>query len=244
MVFSKIRQSGSGIFPENTPPKFFARHFTAYHFALSYIRGKDVLEIGFGEGYGADFLSGHVKSIKAVDILTSNVERASSKYKKPNLTFNQMDAKDVSFSDESFDAVLSFQVIEHIEIDGLKMYLEGIKRVLRKNGTAFISTLNLDTNKKLKRPYKKNPSHIKEFNYKEFIALVGEVFDSYDARGLFYGRRLKFYERLKKTGMFRFLPGPLNIVNRFYDNITVNEFTWKKKDIEGSVDFMAICRKP
>jgi ubiquinone/menaquinone biosynthesis C-methylase UbiE len=238
-----LRPGGSGILPEETPPKFFARHLSAYYFALPYIKDKDILEIGFGDGYGADFLANYAKSVKAADILEKNVLLARNKYKRENLEFKKTDSLYSEFPDNTFDVVVSFQVIEHIPEADIIEYLKAIKRVLKNGGRAFISTLNLDKNRKPGRPYVKNPFHIKEFTYKEFDLSIKEVFDRYEVCGLFYTARLKFYERLKKIGVFKFLPSKLNIVDRYYSRITVNDFTWRKKDPPACIDFMAVCVK-
>nr|MBU1328413.1 class I SAM-dependent methyltransferase [Candidatus Omnitrophota bacterium] len=238
-----LRPGGSGILPEETPPKFFARHLSAYYFALPYIKGKDILEIGFGDGYGANFLADHARSVKAADILEKNVALAAGKYKKKNLEFKKTDNAYSEFPDNSFDAVVSFQVIEHIPEDEIAGYLESMKRVLKKGGRAFISTLNLDKNKKPNRPYPKNPFHVKEFTYKEFDSTLRLVFEDCRIHGLFYTAKLKFYERLKKIGIFKFFPPRLNIVDNYYKRITINDFTWREKDLAACIDFMADCVK-
>lgn len=229
--------------PEETPPKFFARHFSAYHFALPYVKDKDILEVGFGDGYGADFLAGYAKSVKAVDIVERNVTLALNKYQRPNLEFKKSCGVCLDFSCDMFDAVVSFQVIEHIPLEDIKGYLESIKGVLKKSGTAFISTLNLDKNKKPNRPYVKNPFHIKEFTCKELDLAIRSVFNDYEIYGLFHTGRLSFFERLKKSGIFKYFPKPLNIVDKFYGSITVNDFIWKKENLSKCIDFMVICRK-
>lgn len=241
--YETLRPGGSGILPEETPPKFFARHFSAYHFSLPYVKDKDVLEIGFGDGYGADFLARYAKSVKAVDVLERNVELASNKYKKPNLEFRKSFGAYLDFSNDMFDAVVSFQVIEHIPEDDIQGYLKNIKRVLKKGGRAFISTLNLDKNKKPGRPYDKNPFHFKEFNIRDLDSAINKAFDDYEIHGLFYTPRLRFFERLKKLGIFRFFPKPLNIVDKFYERITIKDFMWKKENLRSSIDFMVICKK-
>ena len=238
-----LRPGGSGILPEETPPKFFARHLSAYYFALPYVKGKDVLEIGFGDGYGANFLADSARSVKAVDVLEKNVALAANKYKKGNLEFKKTDTAYSGFADNTFDAVVSFQVIEHIPEDEIAGYLKSIKRVLKKGGRAFISTLNLDKNRKPNRPYPKNPFHVKEFTYKEFDSTVKLVFEDCRIHGLFYTRKLSFFERLKKLGIFKYAPGPLNIVYKYYKSITVNDFIWKKENLSECIDFMAVCVK-
>ncbi|HAZ10472.1 MAG TPA: hypothetical protein DCY56_05130 [Candidatus Omnitrophica bacterium] len=242
-AFENLRPGGSGILPEETHPKFFARHFSAYHFALPHVKDKDVLEIGFGDGYGANFLADSARSVKAVDVLEKNVALAANKYKRNKLEFKKTDITYSEFADNTFDAVVSFQVIEHIPENEIAGYLESIKRVLKKGGRAFISTLNLDKNKKPNRPYPKNPFHIKEFTYKEFDLCIKEVFNNYEIKGLFYTTKLRFYERLKKIGIFKFFPPGLNIVDNYYKRITVNDFTWKKEDLQACIDFMAVCIK-
>lgn len=232
--FNDLKPGGSGILPEETHPKFLARHLSAYHFVLPYVSGKDVLEIGFGDGYGSDFLASRVKSIKAVDVLERNVQLASDKYKTSNLEFMQMDATELSFDKGLFDIVVSLQVVEHVPENRLDKYMEGIRKVLKKGGIAFISTLNLETNKKSNRPYNKNPFHIKEFTYEEFDLLIKRTFSEHEIHGLFYTPALTFYERLKKIGFS---------VGRFYNNITVSDFVWKRKRLHKCIDFMAVCQK-
>ena len=242
-AFEDLRPGGSGILPEETHPKFLARHLSAYYFAFPYVKGKDVLEIGFGDGYGANFLADSARSVKAVDVMEKNVALALNKYKRDNLEFKKTDTAYSEFADNTFDAVASFQVIEHIPEDEIPWYLGSVKRVLKKGGRAFISTLNLDKNRKPNRPYPKNPFHIKEFVFEDLNAVIKGVFSDYEIQGLFYTRRLSFFERLKKLGVFKHAPGPLNIVDKFYKNITVNDFVWKKENLSECIDFMVICRK-
>ena len=241
--YDKLRPGGSGILPEETPKKFFMRHLSAYNFVVPYVKGGEILEIGFGDGYGADFLARHARGVKAIDILDRNVALATSKYKRQNLEFIRMPAIDLAFEDNTFDAVVSFQVIEHLPEKDIIDYLKEIKRVLKRGREAFISTLNLKSNKKPNRIYIKNPFHVKEFVYEEFDSTIKEVFGEYKIYGLFYTPRLKFYERLKKLGFFRFFPSSLNPVKRFYNNITVTDFLWSDKNLSQCIDFMACCKK-
>ena len=224
----------SGINPEQFPKKFVAQHLSPYHFVVPTVRGKDVLEIGFGDGYGAYFLKDYAQSVTAVDLFQENVSLAQEKYKGHNLSFAQMNAICLAFEDDWFDAVVSFQVIEHVPRHFLKKYLLEMKRVLKPGGTAFITTLNLEKNMKPGNAYNKSPDHDVEFTEQDFNQLLSGVFDKTQIYGLFPTPKHAFFERLKKWGIK---------VNAFYNSIGVKDFVWKKNRTNDCLDFMAICSK-
>lgn len=170
--------SDSAIVPQDVPPKFFAQHFKPYEFLSGFVRNKIVLEIGCGDGYGADYLSRYAKRIIAIDHSKDNIGHAESRYKKENLKFKVMQALELDFPDKSFDVAYSFQVIEHIPESKLVQYLTEIKRVLAQDGLACFSTLNLRHGMKPGTIYKKNPDHCKEFRFSELKDLLSKVFGS------------------------------------------------------------------
>jgi len=53
----------------------------------------------------------------------------------------------------------------------------------------------------------------------------------------------RFSRRLKKIGLFNFLPPNLDPVKKFYEKINCDNFTWTKKDVGSCLDFIAICHK-
>ncbi|MCX5769423.1 MAG: methyltransferase domain-containing protein, partial [Candidatus Hydrogenedentes bacterium] len=63
--------------------------------------------------------------------------RALGLRRVPRLRCLQMDAAEMTFADESFDAVMSFSVFEHLPDPG--RVLREIRRVLRPGGVAYIS---------------------------------------------------------------------------------------------------------
>ncbi|MFB9067150.1 class I SAM-dependent methyltransferase [Pseudofulvimonas gallinarii] len=117
----------------------YLMHIASYRFARDYCAGKRVLDLGCGSGYGAASLAGTAESIVAVDISREAIEFASERYRAPNLSFRQIHAGSaLPFADETFDVVLSFQVIEHVADEA--GYLREARRVLKPGGHMIIVT--------------------------------------------------------------------------------------------------------
>ncbi len=222
------------IIPENSPPKFFAEHLKAYEFLKGNACGKKVLEVGCGDGYGADYLARAASEVTALDYDEAVIAAARNKYGRPNLKFLPMDAGALRFEDDSFDIVCSFQVIEHIPQAGIPRYLSEIKRVLRPKGSFYLSTLNLEHAVKSPKTYEKNPAHCKEFVLEELKSLLLSQFAQVDIYGLHLTPKHRFYRRLKKIG----LP-----VKRFYDSITTADFQVASANLRRCVSFICVCRK-
>lgn len=89
----------------------YQRCLYAYQEAAKRIHGK-VLEIGTGSGIGLSYMAPQCDSFTTIDKFSSNID--FTKY--PNTTFIQMEIPPfVNIPDQSFDFVIAFQLIEHIE---------------------------------------------------------------------------------------------------------------------------------
>ena len=236
----EIENTGERILLEKESPLMIARHFSAYKFAKGLVAGKRVLEIGSGEGYGTHYLSGFAKNITGIDYSKDAVQYAKDKYKNNNLSFLVMDAKEIGKLNEKFDIVCSFQNIEHIEdTDSL---LKNVAQILDENGIFICSTCN----KKDASPNQETPLnkfHVKEYLWLEFMGLLTKYFKSVEMAGLKRSKKMVFYRRLKKIGIFNFLPEKINPVKRFYARISHNDFVITNKNLDRCLDFIAVCRK-
>ena len=88
----------------------FQRSLLAYLEAAKMVSG-DVLEIGAGEGYGIEHIAP-----KATSYLTLDKHPVHIDPKYTHVSFRQMNIPPLEgIEDESFDYVVSFQVIEHIQ---------------------------------------------------------------------------------------------------------------------------------
>jgi 2-polyprenyl-3-methyl-5-hydroxy-6-metoxy-1,4-benzoquinol methylase len=109
-------------------------HLSSYQFGSKYAKGKRVLDYGCGSGYGALILSKEAETVIAIDINKDAIEFAKSKYSRSNLVY-----KDVSeLTDEKFDLITSFQVIEHV--DNVENYMGMLRSLLKPSGYLLLST--------------------------------------------------------------------------------------------------------
>lgn len=189
----------------------YLRHLFAYEtLAHPYVHNKYVLDIGCGAGYGVDNLSAVAASVVGMDISMQGVSHYWARYEKSNSGFVLGNATRLAFKAGSFDVVVSFQVIEHIEPKFVLDYLREIRRVLRTGGTFICST----PNKKLRLlPFQKpwNPEHRKEYDYKELSNLLSKVFEEVKVYGLCGSEGIFSIERnrVKQTPLKVYIAGPI-----------------------------------
>jgi len=158
----------------------FLEHLATYSFAQPHTVGKDVLDFGCGTGYGTHSLAQKVRSIVGVDISADAIKAAREDFlddeTRPRLDYKMIDPVEhapLPFEDDSFDTVLSFQVIEHVhDVDA---YLREVRRVLRPNGVFVCATPDRRTRLyRGQRPF--NRYHLREWAPEEFTALIEGVF--------------------------------------------------------------------
>lgn len=236
-----VKKPETRIIPEETPPKFYAEHLKPYEFmSKKDACGKQILEIGCGDGYGSAYLAQIADKVIGIDYEEKIILQAQKKYKMPNLNFIYIDAAKLQFNDKSFDIACSFQVIEHIPENEIPQYLSEIKRVLKDDGVFYLSTLNLAHSMKSPETYRKNLAHCKEFRLAELSELLYKVFINVEIYGLHLTFKHCFYERLKKSGIFNFLPKAFNPVNRFYKKVTTSDFCITSDNLTKAIHFICV----
>lgn len=140
----------------------FIEHLTRYIFSRDYVRNKIVLDAGCGCGYGLNLLAPMISEGVGVDISKGAIAYSQSNFNSPNVKYSVMDCCQLTFPDQYFNAVVSFEFIEHIEDHDT--FLRGITRVLDQDGIFIVSTPN--KNKYIMAG--KNPFHLNELYLEEF----------------------------------------------------------------------------
>jgi 2-polyprenyl-3-methyl-5-hydroxy-6-metoxy-1,4-benzoquinol methylase len=166
------------------------RLFKAYVVAEKSVSG-DVLEIGCGEGRGLELIIPKSTTFTAVDKIQPVIQELQKKF--PKGKFQSMNLPPLTgMPDNSFDSVISFQVIEHIQDDNL--FLAEIKRVLKPGGMAMLTTPNR------KMSLTRNPWHIREYLPNELERLAQKYFSNVKLKGITGNAKvMAYYEQNKKS---------------------------------------------
>lgn len=152
-----------------------------YELAARYLRpGMKVLDIACGDGYGARRLASVVAEIHGGDIDAENVAHARSLTTEPNVYFHVQDVMATTFADNSFDAVLSMETIEHVDDVAC---LRELQRVLRPGGLLILST---PQNSLGHIPI--NTAHRQEYSLQQITDLSAERFTLREIIGIKAGR--------------------------------------------------------
>lgn len=234
----------------------FQRSKLAYVEAAKRVGGR-VLEIGTGTGYGIDIIAPNVEHFVTMDKTRSEELGAMP----ANVEFKEGVVPPLPFADESFDYVVSFQVIEHIKRD--KEFVREVHRVLKRGGKFIVSTPN--------RPMSltRNPWHVREYTAEQFGALLSS-FAEVEALGVggnervwsYYEKNRESVQRITRFDIFRMqwwmprwvLQIPYDILNRLNrrklhsenrtltENISMEDYSLQNVDNK-SFDLLYIATK-
>ncbi|GAB2578139.1 class I SAM-dependent methyltransferase [Spirosoma areae] len=232
--------------------------------AATIVSGK-VLEIGCGWGRGLELLTKAADHYTGIDKNEELIAALSAEY--PASTFIAANIPPLSghdggpLPDNTFDFIVTFQVIEHIENDDL--FIREAHRVLKPGGKLLLTTVNKTFS------LTRNPWHVREYDADGLTSLMATYFPAIDTRGIHgNGKVMAYYEQnkesVKKLTRFdifnlqhrlprRLLQVPYDLMNRLNRNRLLQadglaaEINYSdylvSNDPAGSLDFFYIATK-
>lgn len=238
----------------------YARTRKAYEIVQPWIAG-NTLEIGCGEGYGIDIYKENTSSLTLIDKSSQAVSLLRQKHPKACVIKKRVPEL-TGIPDNSYDSIIAFQVIEHLDND--RLFLNEIHRVLKPGGKAYITTPNKS------KTIVSNPWHYREYNLNELNSLLADTFGKFDIKGIkgnaitdaYYANNKASVTRILQFDLLklhRILPDTLlkvpyellNRINRLYllkknpthiQSITSDDYQLDTCS-EGTLDFFCVLEK-
>jgi SAM-dependent methyltransferase len=172
--------TGERLMPGCTDMFTYWDHIYRYRFALQYVRGKRVLDVASGEGYGAHALHefGSATTVLGLDCAFDACRHAAARYSLNTICAT---ATKMPLANRCLDVIVSFETIEHIEHPA--EFVAECARLLTPDGVFIVST----PNKVLYNAGRteKNPFHCAEMTEDEFHRVLAPCFEKIT----FYGQR-------------------------------------------------------
>jgi ubiquinone/menaquinone biosynthesis C-methylase UbiE len=173
------------------PSEVEREHLERYSHVLPHIQGLRVLDLACGSGYGSHKMAeGGAQSVLGIDVSADAVEFARANFASGNLHFQVGDAQKLEgVPDNSIDAVISFETIEHLP--NVDEYLAEVHRILKPAGLFVVSTP--DRHFSTLYPITGRPNnqfHVREFTRRELDRLLSLRFEVTDWFGQSFVNRL------------------------------------------------------
>jgi len=150
-------------------------HWHRYAFARRWVQGKRVLDAACGEGYGTALLASVASSAVGIDVDFATITHARATYGEGmRVRFMATSCTGLPLPSASFDVIVSFETIEHLEAEEQPDMLSEFARVLAPEGILIISSPN-------RRLYSDargyaNSYHLQELYREDLAKLLGRRF--------------------------------------------------------------------
>lgn len=205
------------------------------------------LDIDPNRGFGlAELDLTPLGNVIAVDLDRRYLDEALET--NPNIKGAIMDGCRLGFSNQSFDVVSGFEIIEHIPESQQIDFMTEVSRVLKPGGLLILSTPNkLSTGKR-----SMSPDHQKELTWEELKKLLEENFEISEVLGQGFFNKSTFHRLWRQIRQSHFLAWvyysllPLEIRSGIRDKTMASQDMLairKPKEDELERVFFVICRK-
>lgn len=171
-------------------------HVSRYIWVFDKTKGKATLDASCGEGYGTSWLRKN-----GIDVL--GIDRSRMAFKSSEKReFLLGDVLFMPFRSCTFDAIISFEVIEHLE-DG-NTYLSQISNLLKSHGI-FLGSTPIRKKEKYLDGRPKNPFHKREYYIDEIKDLLEKYFEKVRIFRQIFPSKIKvfFLSQMHRLGIYR-----------------------------------------
>lgn len=275
MMMGHLPSTGERIVPENLPSAedyvLYLRHLFAYRVAGQRLPpDARVLDVGVGEGYGSRLLAEHRRQVVGLDMDPVAVFHAAQRPSPGRCSFALGGGCELPFPAGTFDAIVSFQVVEHVDDD--RRFVSELARVLRPGGVALLTTPNRTLRLAPgRRPW--NRFHRREYAHEDLQALLDRAFSAVKVLGVDASpgvrqlelarlRRIRRLAALDPLELRRRLPAPVanalrsagyRVLKRrgqgegstaWTSRYSLGDFFLAETSPGTSLDLLAICSNP
>jgi SAM-dependent methyltransferase len=163
------------------PDPWWGEHVHRYEEASRLIGDTDtVLDVACGFGFGTSILAAATSGVvHGCDLAADAVLEAHRKHAGARARFWIASGTQLPVRDAHFDAVVSFETVEHVADD--EGFLAELWRVLRPGGSLVLSTPNALVSSP--SGCVTNPFHVREYRLRDLRALLGRRFTTVRVRG-------------------------------------------------------------
>lgn len=177
-----MKDTGERLIPQgHLQTLAYGEHISRYSAVAGIAKGKVVLDIASGAGYGTKLLSKFAKQMYGIDYSLEAIKYSKEHYSAKNITYMIGDALKIPLDDESVDVVVSLETIEHLKSPA--KFITEVKRILKKDGQFIVSTPNDD------EYTEGNEFHLHEFGLLELQTLIKRNFKNAEFyyQGTYFG---------------------------------------------------------
>ena len=217
---------------------WFRRHEVVYQWVRDQLAGLPtarVLDAGCGEGYGAELLRPHVRTLTALDYDQTTVAHVRGRY--PDIPVVRGNLVQLPYTSGVFDALVSLQTIEHLWDQ--EAFVAECARVVRTGGRVLLATPN-----RLTFP-PGNICHTREFVAAELLDVLRAGFGEVELLGLWHGERIQRWERDNGSLVDAQLADPPErwapALTAFVASLTAQDFVLRPDELDSSLDLLALA---
>ena len=220
---------------------WYRRHLAVYEWIAERVRGRRVVDLACGEGYGSAVLARTAASVIGVDANPEAFEHARLRYRAANLRFERDLVE--TWSGE-VDCAVFLQTIEHVADPAA--LLAHVHDLVAPGGVAYVSTPNVLTLAPPGAERSDNPWHVREYRPEEFLALCRNAFGHVELLGVRHAGKLRLHQLAVQRLKWDAIHSRLGLTGRFYDAflpaISARDFAIGGGQLDAALDLLAVLR--